>query len=170
MGVAGAFVAGPDRLIEWLLQKTRSYTFATAAPALLAEAVRAALRCSLGEDGDRRRQHLRGLIALLRQGLAPGAHPAIDALGWTLARSDTPIQPLIIGGNTQALDVMARLRAQGLWVPAIRPPTVAPGTARLRIALSAEHRLGDVERLVAALTVAATDLRAALEPADLNAG
>lgn len=170
MGVAGAFVAGPDRLIEWLLQKTRSYTFATAAPALLAEAVRAALRCSLGEDGDRRRQHLRGLIELLRQGLAPGAHPAIDSLGWTLARSDTPIQPLIIGGNTQALDVMARLRAQGLWVPAIRPPTVAPGTARLRIALSAEHRLADVEQLVAALAVAATDLRAAMEAADLNAG
>lgn len=161
MGVAGAFVAGPDRLIEWLLQKTRSYTFATAAPALLAEAVRAALRCSLGQDGDLRRQHLNQLITLLRQGLAPGTHPAIDALGWALASSDTPIQPLIIGDNTQALDVMGRLRTQGLWVPAIRPPTVAPGTARLRIALSAEHRQADIEQLLTALRRSASDMLAA---------
>ena len=61
LGVAGAFVAGPDALIEWLLQKTRSYTYATAAPALLAEAVRASLRCVLGADGEHRRQHLQAL-------------------------------------------------------------------------------------------------------------
>lgn len=151
LGVAGAFVAGPDRLVEWLLQKTRSYTFATAAPALLAEAVRAGLRCVLGAEGDRRRQHLGALIAQLRQSLAPGADPAIDAARWTLVPSHTAIQPLIIGDNAAALEVMARLREQGLWVPAIRPPTVPQGTARLRIALSAAHETDDVARLVAAL-------------------
>lgn len=151
LGVAGAFVAGPDRLVEWLLQKTRSYTFATAAPALLAEAVRAGLRCVLGAEGDRRRQHLGALIAQLRHSLSPGADPAIDAAGWTLVPSRTAIQPLIIGDNAAALEVMARLREQGLWVPAIRPPTVPQGTARLRIALSAAHGADDVARLVTAL-------------------
>ena len=151
LGVAGAFVAGPARLVEWLLQKTRSYTFATAAPALLAEAVRAGLRCVLGAEGDRRRQHLGALIAQLRQSLAPGADPAIEAARWTLVPSHTAIQPLIIGDNAAALEVMERLREQGLWVPAIRPPTVPKGTARLRIALSAAHETDDVARLVAAL-------------------
>ena len=155
LGVAGAFVAGPERLVEWLLQTTRSYTYATAAPALLAEAVRASLRCVLSADGDRRRSHLRALIAQLREGLAPGASATIDAAGWTLRPSDTAIQPLILGDNTTALTVMARLREQGLWVPAIRPPTVPVGTARLRIALSAAHQHQDVNQLLHALHAAA---------------
>ena len=159
LGVAGAFVAGPDHLVEWLLQKTRSYTYATAAPALLAEAVRASLRCVLGEDGARRRQHLRRLIAQLRDGLLPGANPVIDAAGWTLMPSDTAIQPLVIGDNAGALAVMAALRAQGLWVPAIRPPTVPVGTARLRISLSAAHTRAEVDELLRALTAAAANPR-----------
>lgn len=155
LGVAGAFVAGPDRLVEWLLQATRSYTFATAAPALLAEALRASLRVVAGAEGDRRRDHLRALVARLRDGLAPGADAAVDAAGWRLLPSDTPVQPLVIGENAPALAVMQQLHDAGLWVPAIRPPTVAPGTARLRIALSAAHTLEDVDRLVAALRRAA---------------
>ncbi|WP_137916988.1 8-amino-7-oxononanoate synthase [Hydrogenophaga sp. 2FB] len=156
LGVAGAFVAGPDRLVEWLLQKTRSYTYATAAPALLAEAVRAGLRCVLGADGERRRQHLRARIAQLREGLAPGVDAAIDAAGWSLMPSTTAIQPLVIGDNDDALAVMASLREQGLWVPAIRPPTVPLGTARLRIALSAAHQPEDIDVLLRALRVAAS--------------
>ena len=155
LGVAGAFVAGPDRLVEWLLQKTRSYTYATAAPALLAEAVRAGLRCVLGPDGDRRRRHLQALIAQLREGLAPGADAALDAAGWALMPSATAIQPLVIGDNAAALAVMAVLREQGLWVPAIRPPTVPAGTARLRIALSAAHQPADIDALLCALRIAA---------------
>lgn len=155
LGVAGAFVAGPDRLVEWLLQATRSYTFATAAPALLAEALRASLRVVAGAEGDRRRDHLRALVARLRDGLAPGADAAVDEAGWRLLPSDTPVQPLVIGENAPALAVMQQLHDAGLWVPAIRPPTVAPGTARLRIALSAAHTLEDVDRLVAALRRAA---------------
>lgn len=155
LGVSGAFVAGPERLVEWLLQKTRSYTYATAAPALLAEAVRAGLRCVLGSDGERRRQQLQARIDQLRAGLAPGADAGVDAAGWTLMPSNTAIQPLVIGENAAALTAMAVLREQGLWVPAIRPPTVPEGTARLRIALSAAHEPEDVEALLNALRIAA---------------
>jgi len=144
-GVAGAFVAGPDDLVEWLLQKTRSYIFATAAPALLACALRCSLR--LIEDGDGRRAQLQHRIAQLREGL----QPLLARSGWRLGHSDTPIQPLLIGGNVEALAVMEGLRDQGIWVPAIRPPTVPEGTARLRIALSAAHTEADIHRLVLAL-------------------
>ncbi|WP_066256750.1 8-amino-7-oxononanoate synthase [Hydrogenophaga flava] len=144
-GVAGAFVAGPDDLVEWLLQKTRSYIFATAAPALLACALRSSLR--LIEQGDGRRAQLQRLIAQLRQGL----QPVLARSGWQLGHSDTPIQPLLIGGNAEALAVMEGLREQGIWVPAIRPPTVPVGTARLRIALSAAHTEDHIHRLVQAL-------------------
>jgi 8-amino-7-oxononanoate synthase len=157
-GVAGAFVAGPDVLVEWLLQKTRSYIYATAAPALLAEAVRASLRCVLTDEGERRRQQLRARVAQLRGGLAPGADAAVDAAGWALLPSDTAIQPLVIGDNAGALAVMARLHEQGLWVPAIRPPTVPAGSARLRIALSAAHSRADVDELLGALRRAARGL------------
>ena len=157
LGVAGAFVAGPESLVEWLLQKTRSYTFATAAPALLAEAVRAGLRCVLSEEGDRRREHLQALIAQLRGGLAPGTDRALDATGWRLSASGTAIQPLVIGENDAVLAVMAGLEGHGLWVPAIRPPTVPLGSARLRIALSAAHSVADVDALVRALRTVAKE-------------
>ena len=149
MGGSGAFVAGHATLIEWLLQRTRSYTFATAAPALLAEAMRAALHQVA--QGDARRAHLQARVAQLRAGLDPLVHPAIAAAGWHLLFSSTPIQPLIIGDNAAALQLMEALREAGLWVPAIRPPTVEPGTARLRIALSAAHTEADVAMLVGAL-------------------
>jgi len=158
LGVAGAFVAGPDGLIEWLLQTTRSYTYATAAPPLLAEAVRAGLRCMLSEDGEQRRQRLRARVAQLQAGLAPGADAAIDAAGWRLMPSSTAIQPLLIGDNMAALALMARLRERGLWVPAIRPPTVPAGTARLRISLSAAHTQAAVVELLDALRACACEL------------
>jgi 8-amino-7-oxononanoate synthase len=151
LGVAGAFVAGPARLVEWLLQKTRSYTYATAAPALLAEALRAALRIVGGAEGEGLRTHLQSLVGRLRDGLAPGADAGLDRAGWCLMRSSTAIQPLVIGDNAAALQAMAALQDAGLWVPAIRPPTVPVGTARLRIALSAAHRADEVDALVAAL-------------------
>ena len=144
-GVAGAFVAGDEALIEWLLQKTRSYIFATAAPPLLASALRASLR--LIETGQWRRDHLKRLIARLREGL--GA--LLRGTPWQLGDSTTAIQALVIGPNEEALAVMEGLRQRGLWVPAIRPPTVPQGTARLRIALSAAHTEADIDRLLQAL-------------------
>ena len=145
-GVAGAFVAGSDALVEWLLQKTRSYIFATAAPAMLATALQTSLQ--IIEQDEWRRTHLRGLIERLRHGLAQG----LQGSSWQLGTSPTAIQPLMIGPNDAALAVMEGLRTRGLWVPAIRPPTVPDGTARLRIALSAAHTEADIDRLVLALT------------------
>jgi len=83
-------------------------------------------------------------------------HPA---LGWRLADSATAIQPLIVGDNAAALDLSGALDAQGLWVPAVRPPTVPAGTARLRITLSAAHTPQDVQMLVDGLARAAGNLR-----------
>jgi 8-amino-7-oxononanoate synthase len=151
-GVAGAFVAGPDALVEWVLQKTRSYTFATAAPALLAESVRAALRVMQAEPA--RLARLRAHIARVRGELPR----AVEGTGWRLLPSHTAVQALVIGSNADALALMGRLADAGLWVPAIRPPTVAEGTARLRIALSAAHEDEDVDRLVDALRGAALAL------------
>jgi 8-amino-7-oxononanoate synthase len=138
-------VAGPDPIIEWLLQRTRSYIFATAAPPLLACALSASLRLIAQEE--QRRVDLKERIAQLRDGLAA----ILPGTGWQLGDSETAIQPLVIGRNDAALAVMEGLRTRGLWVPAIRPPTVAEGTARLRIALSAAHSKPDVDRLLQAL-------------------
>lgn len=152
-GAAGAFVAGDDALVEWLLQKTRSYIFATAAPALLATALRASLK--LIEQDEWRRTHLQQLVARLRSGLAAG----VQGSGWRLSESQTAIQPLLIGRNDEAMAAMEALRERGIWVPAIRPPTVPEGTARLRIALSAAHTEADVDQLIEALTSQARALR-----------
>ena len=145
-GVAGAFVAGSAALIEWLLQATRSYIFATAAPPMLATALQASVR--LIEREDARRAHLQTLIARLRSGLSNG----LQHSRWRLGDSVTAIQPLMVGSNEASLALMANLRERGLWVPAIRPPTVPADTARLRIALSASHRFADLDRLIDALS------------------
>ena len=137
-GSAGAFVAGQPAVVEWLMQRARSYIFATATPAMVAETQRAAVRVIRDEGW--RRTHLNALIAQLRAGTAD--------LPWDHPTSTTAIQPLIIGGNAEALAVMQAVRDRGIWVPAIRPPTVPDGTARLRVSLSAAHTAADVARLV----------------------
>jgi len=152
-GVSGAFVAGSGTLIEWLLQKTRSYTFATAPPALLAHCVSMALRVIVNEP--ERLAQLHRHIAQFRAGIPA----AIAGTGWTLPPSDTAVQALVIGANDEALRVMAALADAGLWVPAIRPPTVPEGTARLRIALSAAHTPEDIATLLRALAAAARTAR-----------
>ncbi len=143
-GVAGAFVAGEASTVEWIMQRARSYIFATAAPALIAETLRASLKLIAAEDW--RRERLRTLAARLQ------ASAAQLPPGWTLGKSSTAIQPILIGDNAAALAAMAALWRDGLWVPAIRPPTVPTGTARLRISLSAAHTVEHVDQLIAALT------------------
>jgi len=140
-GVSGAFVAGSEALVETLLQNARSYIYTTATPPLLAHALLTSLQ--IIEQEEWRRERLRELVRQLRQGL--------QGAPWRLLPSDTPIQPLLVGGNAEALALSGRLAARGLLVPAIRPPTVPRGTARLRISLSADHAADDVDRLVAAL-------------------
>lgn len=140
-GCFGAFVAGSEELIETLIQHARTYIYTTATPAALAEASRTSLR--LVREDSWRRERLQSLIARFKAGAAE--------LGLQLLASDTPIQPLLIGEAGEALLVSARLRSRGLLVPAIRPPTVPEGTARLRISLSAAHDENQIDQLLAGL-------------------
>lgn len=154
-GVAGAFVAAHRTVIDWLVQSARAYIYTTASPPAVAHAVRASLRLIRGDEGERRRQHLNGLIAALRAGVPEALGGVPSPRGWHLTDSRTAIQPLIVGGSAEALAMSAALESQGLWVPAIRPPTVPSGSARLRITLSAAHRREDVDRLLSGLAAAA---------------
>jgi 8-amino-7-oxononanoate synthase len=147
-GVAGAFVAGCESAIEFLMQRTRSYIFATAAPALVAEVLRASLRV-IGEESWRR-ERLRELIAMVRE-------QATLPAGWRLGTSTTAVQPLLIGSNEAALQAMEALWQQGFWVPAIRPPTVPAGSARLRLSLSAAHEPQELRRLLGAIAALRLD-------------
>lgn len=156
-GVGGAFVAAHPTIIQWLVQTARPYIYTTAAPPAVAHALSASLALIASDEGDDRRDQLQLLISHLRAHLS-ALVASYPTLGWELADSNTAIQPLIVGDNAAALALSAALDAQGIWVPAIRPPTVPVGTARLRITLSAAHTTDDVLRLVDALTQAAQDL------------
>ncbi len=140
-GVFGAFVAAEPEVIEMLIQRARPYIYTTATPPLLSHTLLASLAIMAGENW--RRQRLSQLIARFREGTA--------GLRWRAMPSATPIQPLLIGANDEALRVSAELAGRGVLVPAIRPPTVPQGTARLRISLSAAHSEDDVAQLVEAL-------------------
>jgi len=140
-GVSGAFVAAEQAVIDTLVNHANSYVYTTAPPPALSVALLQSLQ--LIEQGDALRANLHDLIAQLRNGLSD--------LPWPLMPSETAIQPLLIGDNRQALALSEALRARGIWVAAIRPPTVPQGTARLRITLSAAHSAADVERLIGAL-------------------
>ena len=136
-GVFGAFVAGSDVLIQTIMQRARTYVYTTAMPSLLAQALLTSL--DLIRDDAWRRAHLRERISQLKHGL--------NTPKWRLLPSDTPIQPLIIGSNQAVVALSEALRTRGIVVPAIRPPTVPKGEARLRISLSATHSQEDVRRL-----------------------
>lgn len=140
-GVFGAFVAAEQVVIDTLVNSARSYVYTTATPPALSVALCGSLR--LIPAGDERRAHLQKMIAQLRTGLSD--------LPWSLMPSHTAIQPLLIGDNQQALNLSAGLRERGIWVAAIRPPTVPQGTARLRITLSAAHSAADVAQLIGVL-------------------
>ncbi|MFA7350492.1 MAG: 8-amino-7-oxononanoate synthase [Methylotenera sp.] len=147
-GVAGAFVAGEQVVIDYLIQKAKSYVYSTPAPPALSATLAASVK--LIEQGDDLRANLNRLIAYLKDNL--------KLKKWQLMASDTSIQPLIVGGNKEALALSEYLQTLGILVPAIRPPTVPVGTARLRISLSAAHTLEDVQKLVAAIHQAESEL------------
>lgn len=144
LGTAGAFVAGSEALIETLIQFARTYIYTTAMPAAVAAATMVSLEKARTESW--RREKLVTLIARFRRGAA--------ALGYALMDSDTPIQPLLIGGDAEALALSQALAGRDILVTAIRPPTVPEGLARLRVTLSAAHEEGDVDRLLDALETA----------------
>ena len=141
LGTFGAFVAGSEELIEFLIQRARAYIYTTAMPAAVAEATRASVR--LAQADGWRRQKLVDLVTRFQQGLAQLGIQPID--------STTPIQPILLGDSQRAMQVSHGLKERGFWVTAIRPPTVAKGTARLRVTFSASHQDCHVDRLLDAL-------------------
>src|SRR3989344_5657559 len=142
LGVFGAFVAGEVALIETLIQQARTYIYTTALPPAVAEAVRASLRIAREEGW--RRERLNGLVRRFRDGA--------ERLGLHLMPSPTPIQPVVLGTAGAAMQASRRLREQGILVPAIRPPTVPEGSARLRITFSTAHEEKHVDRLLDAFS------------------
>ena len=144
-GVFGAFVAGPKDVIDWLEQRARTYMFSTGSPPALAAAALASIERMRRDEF--RREHLRALGQQLRLGL--GGQTPIRGL--TPLYSQTAIHPILVGDNASVMRISAALQARGIWVPAIRPPTVPEGQARLRISLSAAHSTDQVEQLITAL-------------------
>jgi 8-amino-7-oxononanoate synthase len=144
IGTAGAFVAGSEDLIEYLIQHAKTYVYTTASPPAIAEATRASLKIAQQESW--RREHLQQLIRQFRKGA--------EQTGLQLMKSDTAIQPVLIGDSQKAVEMSQKLFDQNILITAIRPPTVPEGTARLRITFSAEHNEEHVEQLLAALAKA----------------
>jgi 8-amino-7-oxononanoate synthase len=144
LGGYGAFVAGEASLVEWLMQRARTYVYSTGLPPLTAAVACAAL--DLAADG---------ALAARLQARVSQFRAACSAHGVRIGDSITAIQPLVVGGDTQALEASARAHAAGYLVPAIRPPTVPEGTSRLRISITAAHETADVEGLARVLGAAA---------------
>jgi 8-amino-7-oxononanoate synthase len=141
LGCAGGFVAGSRRLIEWLLNRARPYVFSTAMPSAAAAAALAALEIVEAEPD--RRNCLLARAAALRERLA--------AQGWDLGPSASQIIPVIVGQPERAVELSRQLHECGLYVPAIRPPTVPEGEACLRVSLTSEHTPEMTDRLVTIL-------------------
>lgn len=139
-GTSGAFVSGSDALIETLIQKARSVIYTTAPPPAIAHATLTSL--DIIEQESWRRKQITTLVKRFRQGAMQ--------IGLSLTKSETAIQAVIVGENKAAVAASAHLKSKGYYASAIRPPTVAAGTARLRITLCAHHSEADVDRLLAA--------------------
>jgi 8-amino-7-oxononanoate synthase len=141
LGSVGGFVAGSRRLIDWLVNHARTLVYSTATPPAAAAAAREALAIAQAEPW--RRGRARALGGTVRRELT--------AAGFEVGTSSGPIVPVLLGEPGRAVAIADRLRARGLIVPAIRPPTVPAGTSRLRISLTAAHPDDEVAALVAAL-------------------
>ncbi|OWT70288.1 MULTISPECIES: 8-amino-7-oxononanoate synthase [unclassified Achromobacter] len=188
-GTAGAFVVAEDAVIEWLIQRARTYVFTTAAAPALAHATLRSIAIMRSDEGAARRARLNAHIETIRTqlgrsmgsswaaatsttfadhdkasaGIVPGAAAAVPASisaqglrvttlaapgnAMRLPSSHTAIQPILVGENHAALALAERLLTHGFWVPAVRPPTVPAGTARLRLSLSAAHEAAEIEHL-----------------------
>jgi len=148
LGSLGGFVAGPRRFLDLLVNRGRPYIFTTAPTPADAGAALAALGVLGSSEGDRLRRRLADLVGRVADGIGVAGHPS-------------PILPVVLGGEAEAVAASAALLERGLWVPAIRPPTVPVGTSRLRVTLSATHTDGQVDRLVAGLASLASSASSA---------
>jgi 8-amino-7-oxononanoate synthase len=145
-GLSGAAVLCSEDAADFLLQFARHLIYSTSMPPAQAVALSQALAVVRSDDGETRRQTLRRHIARFRQGA--------EQLDMQLTASNSAIQPLIVGENARALQIAERVRDQGCWLTAIRPPTVPTGTARLRVTLTAAHETQDIDRLLEVLHAA----------------
>lgn len=141
-GSVGGFVCAAKPVIEMLINAGRAFIYTTALPPACSAASLAALRIIQSPEGKQRRERVCGLAAQVRQELTQ--------LGFDCGQSQTPIIPVLLGSSERAVRASALLEERGIWVPAIRPPTVPPNQARLRISLMATHRDSDIEQLLAA--------------------
>ena len=142
-GVSGAFICAQDSFIEWLIQKGRPYIYSTATPPAIAHTLLKSLEIIEGAEGIKRREQLNQLIKIWQD--------EMTFTEWEKVSSCTPIQPVILGSNANALMAAKLLDEAGYWIPAIRPPTVPIGSARLRITFSANHTSDNLRKLIATL-------------------
>jgi len=142
-GVSGAFVCAQETFIEWLVQKGRPFIYSTATPPAIAHTLSKSLEMIEGDEGANRRIQLNKLIRIWQD--------EMQFSQWEKVSSCTAIQPVILGSNANALLASKLLDEAGYWIPAIRPPTVANGSARLRITFSANHSEADLRQLIATL-------------------
>lgn len=149
-GVAGAFIACSSDMADFLTQFSRPYIYTTAMPPAVAATVLASLELICSEEGDVRRAKLSQNIELLKQRASNWSYPMMP--------SDSAIQPILIGDSGKALQISASLQEAGIMCKAIRPPTVPPNTARLRITLSADHSHEEVTQLCDTLDHVFNDL------------
>ncbi len=139
-GLSGAFIAAHQDLTEWIMQKGRSYIYTTASPPAIAHGLLKSLE--LMRDAQHRNQLIKNIDYWKKH---------LKLKKWQLMPSSTAIQPIVIGSNANALKVAQKLDEKNIWVPAIRPPTVPEGTARLRITFSATHTTEQIDQLIKAL-------------------
>lgn len=142
-GVSGAFVCAQESFIEWLVQKGRPFIYSTATPPAIAHTLSKSLEFIDGDEGRARRMQLNKLIRIWQD--------EMQFSQWEKVSSCTAIQPVILGSNANALLAAKLLDEAGYWIPAIRPPTVPNGSARLRITFSANHSEVDLRQLIATL-------------------
>jgi len=142
-GVSGAFICAQEPFIEWLIQKGRPYIYSTATPPAIAHTVLKSLEIIESEEGKTRREQLKNLIRIWQQEMVFSK--------WGKITSPTPIQPVVLGSNADALLASKLLDEAGYWIPAIRPPTVPAGSSRLRVTFSANHSIDELRLLIKTL-------------------
>jgi 8-amino-7-oxononanoate synthase len=150
-GVSGAFICAAGPFIEWLIQKGRPYIYSTATPPAIAHTLLKSLDLIEGYEGIARRKQLNQLIQVWNQEMVFSS--------WNKVTSLTPIQPVILGSNANALAVAKLLDEAGYWIPAIRPPTVPVGSSRLRITFSANHSVNDLRELIKTLQLIEQEIK-----------
>jgi 8-amino-7-oxononanoate synthase len=143
IGASGGFICGPRALVDLLVNRARSFIFSTAPVPAAAAAARAGIELMQSAEGEARRTKVWSLVDQLKNALTGGA--------WKLPVVQSAIVPLIVGNETDAMEIASRLRERGIFVPAIRFPTVAKGEARLRLTVTAEHTADDINILAARL-------------------